>query len=173
LMGRTLCSVSLMVVLGLVTSGWAADDKKDSETKPAPKDYKAEFKDYVVVRNNVLGKLTKVDKEKSLKIEVALTRKMNKEYEFPMLENMEVLWKNLPVELDDKGRPKKISPKDRKKSVTGPGGLKGYPAESSDLKNGQIVQLVLRQKKTKPGAKDKSENKLSVGAVYIVAEPKS
>lgn len=171
-MGRILGSVSLMVALGLVTSTWA-DDKKDSETKPTAKNYKTEFKDYTVV-NNVRGKLLKVDtKGQSLQIEVALNRKTNHNYDFPTLDNMAVFWVNRPVELDDKGRPKKVSPKDRKKAVAGPGGLRGYPAEGSDLKKDQIVQVILMRKKTKPGTKDKTENKLSVGAVYIIAEPKS
>lgn len=129
-MGRLFCSASLLVVLGFGISAWA-DDKKDSDSKP--KDYKKEFQDYTVV-NNLRGKLVKVDKGQSLELEVAVNAKTNKKVDFPTLDNMEVLWVNPPVELDDKGKPKKVKPQDRKKPVTGPGGLKGYPAEPSDLK---------------------------------------
>ena len=169
-MGRLFCCVSLLAILGLGMPAWAADDKKDSDTKP--KDYKKEFQDYTVV-NNLRGKLVKVDKGQSLELEVAVNAKTNKKLDLPTLDNMEVLWLNPPVELDDKGKPKKVKPQDRKKPVTGPGGIKGYPAEPSDLKNGQYIQVILMQKKAKPGSKDKTENKPSVGAVYIIAEPKN
>ncbi len=168
-MRRLFCSAGLVVALGFGVSAWA-DDKKDSDNKP--KDYKKEFQDYTVV-NNLRGKLVKVDKGQSLELEVAVNAKTNKKIDFPTLDNMEVLWVNPPVELDDKGKPKKVKPQDRKKPVTGPGGIKGYPADPSDLKNGQIIQVILMQKKAKPGSKDKADNKPSVGAVYIIAEPKS
>ncbi len=172
-MGRTPHWLSLLLVLGFVLPGRAADDKKDSSTKSS-KDYKAEFKDYAVV-NSIRGKLAKVDKEQ---LTVEITRGLGKnakmeKVDLPMLDNAAVFWIRPPVELDEKGKPKKVKPQDRKKPVTGPGGVKGYPAETSDLKQGQIVDVILMRKKTKHGTKDKTENKPSVGAVYIIAEPKS
>jgi hypothetical protein len=122
--------------------------------------------------NRLQGKLVKTDKTE-ITVEVPLPRNMHKDYKLPTMDNMAVLWVNPPVELDEKGKPKKVKPQDRKKPVTGPGGVKGYPAETSDLRNGQIVQVFLMQKKAKRGSNEKTDNKPAVGAVYILAEPRS
>lgn len=167
-MGHKLRWLSLAVVLGLVLPAGAADDKKEPEKK-------ADSKEKLVVVNQIQGKLTRVEADKKvLEIEIKINKNYSKKEELTILDDVQVLRSYEPVELDEKGKPKKVAPKDRKKPVKGPGNIRGYPAELGDLRNGQTVVLVLMGKKgAKPSKDNPNENKPRVGGALIVLDPKS
>src|SRR5262249_47426894 len=178
-------TIGLLTILGMMLPAFAADEKKDTEKKPpvttAPKDNK------MVTVGQIEGKLTKVELEgKIVVIEVKIpylqgrnVSHQTKTHELSMAEDIQVFWKQLPVEYDDKGKPKKPNPKEVKKPVKGPGGIMGYPADTDTLRKDQVVLAVLRQKKDAPKPmpkKDKDlvvdENRPVISAIYILFEPR-
>jgi hypothetical protein len=169
--------VALVMVLGLVVPAFA-DDKK--------------AKDNLVPAGQIEGKLTRVETEKKTvalevtsKVVTGVDRRtgpryqdQKKTFEYPLADDVQVLRQNLPVELDDKGKPKKPSAADLKKKVKGPGNLKGYPADLDSVKKDQIVILFLKAKKEalKPAPRAKKEDKEflddkpMVTTIYIIRD---
>jgi hypothetical protein len=190
-----LCLVSAFIV---VPEAFAQDeappakkqDPKPTEKKPTPNPTvtpKPETKPKMVTVAQPEGKVLHVDTEsKTLVLELvsALTDGRNlsvkrRPQKFTLANDVQVYWQQRPVELDEKGRPKKVNPKDLKKPVKGPSGLYGFPTELDTLRKEQLVIAVVQQPQAtkKPGVKkstdDESEaNKPAVTAVYIVFEPK-
>jgi hypothetical protein len=71
---------------------------------------------------------------------------VEKEVEWTAADDIKVRLHNPPPQFDDKGRIKRYSPKELRE-LKGNDKLPGYPAEFSDIKSGQIVQVTLQQKK--------------------------
>jgi hypothetical protein len=162
---------AVVMGLGLALSMAVADDQK-----PAAKD-KTPAKDNLVPVGQIEGKLVRVETDKKV-LAVEVNNKIpqavpqgrrvevryhdqKKTLEYPIADNVQVLRKDLPVELDDKGKPKKPTAADLKKRVKGPGGLMGYPAELDNVKKDQIVIVFLKQKKDalKAASKAKKDEK--------------
>jgi hypothetical protein len=177
--------LGVVAALGLVFPVLAADDKKETDPKPASKPEPP--KEKMIPIGFVDGKITKVEVgQRTIKLQKNIAYLSGRnvqqkplDMEYSAAENVQVFYINPPVELDDKGKPKKPNPKDLKKAVKGPGGLRGYPAEFDNLKTGQVVKVYLEKKKDKPTyTKPKKddlveENKPVATAVYIVAEPRN
>jgi hypothetical protein len=101
-----------------------------------------------------------------------------KEVEWQATDDVKVRMKNPPPQFDDKGRIKRYTAKELKE-LKGNEKLPGYPAEFSDIKTGQIVQVTLLQKKesVRPRrGKDADvlgENLPTMSLIVIFAEPKN
>jgi hypothetical protein len=127
------------------------DSEKEKDTPPAEK---------MVKVGTVRGKIVWLDEaKKKLKLEVpAGNQKV--EYEWQAMDDVKVRSANPPVQFDEKGRVKKLTAKE-KKELKGNDKLPGYPAEFSDLKREQIVDVSLVSKKPPARAK-----KGTLGAEY-------
>jgi hypothetical protein len=171
----------------LASAGLGAAQEENKVEKPEPPKKPAAKpeppKDKMVAVGQLEGKLTRVELDKKvIEIEVAIPyldgrniRHKHEKQEMTLGEEIQVYWKQPPVETDDKGKPKKS--KDIKRPVKGPGGIVGFPTELDTLRKDQLVQVVLSQKKVKPAfGKPKNtagdENKPVVSAVLIVYEAK-
>jgi len=187
-------AVGLLVALALIVPVCAADDKKD-DPKPATKDKadpkdKKDSKDKMVTVGKVQGKLTKLETaQKTLTIQssVAYVNGRNiaqkgVDHHYTMADEVQVLVSHPPIEVDDKGKPKKPSAADLKKAVKGPPeiGGKWWPGDLDSLKTGQVVTVLLKQKKeayksVPKGKKDElaEENKPVVTTICIVGEPRN
>ncbi len=99
-----------------------------------------------------------------------------KEVEWTATEDAKVRMKNPPPQFDEKGRVKRYTAKELKE-LRGNDKI-GYPAEFSDLKSGQIVEVTLVQKKDAPRprrGKDADllgENMPNMSVILILAEPR-
>jgi hypothetical protein len=77
-------------------------------------------------------------------------------------ENMTVRTLVLPVELDDKGKPRKLTEKE-KRELKGPDAtLPGYTADFDSLKTDQTVEIYLAKQPPKSKAKDKDADNMDV-----------
>jgi len=84
-----------------------------------------------------------------------------------------VRWRNLPVVLDEKGKPKRLTDKEKKELKGDNPKLPGYTASKDDLKNDQLLTLFLSKKKdTKDTKKDKEAEKPVVTMIVIEYDPK-
>lgn len=107
--------------------------------------------------------------------EIATTEK---EVEWAAADEIKVRMQNPPARFDDKGRVKRYTAKELKE-LRGTDKLPGFPGEFSDIKNGQIVQVTLLQKKTAPrpkrgkdGEGDLLDDNLpKISQIIIVREP--
>jgi hypothetical protein len=179
----------------------AADEKKDDDKKPAAKDKadakdKKDPKDKMVFVAKVQGKLVRFESaQKTLAIQISVPYRngrnlasKNVDQGYSIADDVQVLISHPPIELDDKGKPKRPSAADLKKAVKGPSELgaspgyqgKWYPGDMDSVKTGQIVTVLLRQKKeaskyTPKGKKDDlaDENKPVVTTIAIVGEPRN
>jgi hypothetical protein len=80
-----------------------------------------------------------------------------KEVKLQGVEEVKVRTKVLPVNYDEKGKPKKYTKKELAE-LKGPNKkLPGYTAEWSNLNKGQVVQVYLAKKKTKTKVKKKKD----------------
>jgi hypothetical protein len=105
---------------------------------------------------------------------------VEKEAEWTATDEVKVRMNNPPPQFDEKGRPKRYTAQ-QLRELKGNDKLPGYPAEFSDLKNGQIVQVTLLQKKT--GARPVRRGKDAEGEaaddlpkmqmIIIMAEPRN
>jgi hypothetical protein len=189
------------MALALVVPVWAADDKKDDDKKPATQDKpdtkdKKDLKDKMVFVGKVQGKLVKLESaQKTVTVQVSVPYRNGRniaqksvDNHYTMADDVQVLISHPPIEVDDKGKPKKPSPADLKKAVKAPPELgaspgyqgKWYPGDMDSVKTGQIVNVLLRQKKeankfTPKGKKDDlaDENKPVVTTIAIVSEPRN
>jgi hypothetical protein len=107
--------------------------------------------------------------------EVATT---TKEVEWSAADDVKVRNSNPPARFDEKGRVKRYTAKELKE-LRGNDKLPGFPAEFSDVKTGQIVQITLLQKKitTRPkrgkdGEGDLTDDNLpKMSQIIILREP--
>jgi hypothetical protein len=106
---------------------------------------------------------------------------VDKEVEWTAADEIKVRMNNPPPQFDDKGRVKRYTAKELRE-LKGNDRLPGYPAEFSDIKTGQIVQVTLEQKKIAPrpvkrGKEAEGEplgdNLPKMTFLVIVAEPKN
>jgi hypothetical protein len=92
-------------------------------------------------------------------------------------ENMKVRTKVLPVELDDKGKPRKLTEKE-KRELKGPDvSLPGYTGDLDTLKPDQTVEIYLAKQPPKSKAKDKDGDSTEIvrpkiAMIVILAEAK-
>jgi hypothetical protein len=106
---------------------------------------------------------------------------VQKDYELQAADDIKVRAANPPAQFDDKGRIKRYTQKELKE-LKGNDKLPGYPAEFSDLRQEQIVQVTLVRKKGAPRTpvkrgKDVDPDLLNdflpqMSLIVIVAEPK-
>ena len=95
--------------------------------------------------------------------------------EFEAPDEMKVRTKLLPVEIDDKGKPRKLTDKE-KKALKGPDPkLPGYLAEFDSLKRDQMVEVYPVKTKAKPktnaSATDADKEKPKVAMIVILSDP--
>jgi hypothetical protein len=84
-----------------------------------------------------------------------------------------VRWKNLPAVLDEKGKPKRLTDKERKELKGDNPKLPGYTASKDDLKNDQLVTIYLSKKKdAKKDKEAEKDNKPVVTMIVIEFDPK-
>jgi hypothetical protein len=99
---------------------------------------------------------------------------ITKKYEFAAADNLKVRTMLLPVEHDEKGRPRKLT-KAELKTLKGPDPkAKGYNADFDDLKPDQMVEVWLEKVKApvKPKGKDKdSEAEKPKVLMILILEP--
>jgi len=94
----------------------------------------------------VVGKIGRVDEaKKSLHLELTVGKK-SEWADWVSTDDVKVRILKPPPAFDDKGNPKKYTRKELRE-LKGDSKLPGYPAEFSDLKPGQYVQVTLVRKK--------------------------
>jgi hypothetical protein len=95
------------------------------------------------------------------------------EMEFVPGDDMIVRLKDPPVKTDDKGKPRRLTDKERKELKGSDPKLPGYTASLEDLRNDEIVTVTLSKKKDSKTAtkEEKAENKPVVTMILIVADP--
>ncbi len=106
---------------------------------------------------------------------------IEKEVEWTATDDVKVRMRNPPPKFDDKGRVKPYTARELRE-LRGNDKLPFFPAEFSDLKAGQIVEVTLLQKKTgpRPVRRDKDaegdaagDNRPKMSMIVIVAEPRN
>jgi hypothetical protein len=97
----------------------------------------------------------------------------NHDIELQPGDDLIVRWRNLPVVLDEKGKPKRLTEKEKKELKGDNPKLAGYNASKEDLRNDQLVTVYLSKKKeTKETKKDKEAEKPVVTMIVIEYDPK-
>jgi hypothetical protein len=88
-------------------------------------------------------------------------------------DDMIIRMKEPPVKVDDKGKPRRLTDKERKEAKGNDPKLPGYTASLEDLRNDEIVTVSLSRKKDAKAAtkEEKAENKPVVTMILIVADP--
>jgi hypothetical protein len=182
--------VSLLVLaadLPALADDETKGDKKDEKpaSQPPAKSsilappQKDDGKHKYVTVNTVAGKVEKVDakaSELTLDVRVVSGRHTKTEkIELTLAEDVKVRTQNQPEQLDENGKPKKLSPDELRKLKGTDPKLPGYAAEPTALQKGQTVQVTLSRLKDaspkKTQGKDKSEKEqLYVTLVLIVSE---
>jgi len=167
--------ISFIVALVVAFPIAAADEKKDS---PATKD-KTEPKDKMVAAGTVQGRLCKLDASQKMvcvEVLVAVVQNQRKTQiaELRAADDLVIRTANPPLELDEKGKPKKYTKKELDK-LKGPDTKAwGFPADFDSLKVGQTVLVYMSQKKPdkKPGAKKDllDDNKPVASKIHILAD---
>ncbi len=103
----------------------------------------------------------------------------DQEVEWTAADDVKVRMANPPPQFDDKGRLKRYTAKELRELR---GKEKYYPAEFSDLKAGQIVQVTLLQKKAAPrppkrgkdaAGEPSADNLPKISFILILVEPKN
>ena len=129
-------------------------DKKAVKSPLAPPDRK-EAK-YTPV-NKITGVMRKLDQsERVLSVQVG-----RQTLDLALADDVRVRTNTLPVEHDEKGKPKRLTPEEKHKLKGDDPKLPGYTAELSSLHRGQIVEVQISrlkgtpQKKTSAGEKEK------------------
>lgn len=103
-----------------------------------------------------------------------------KEVEWTSTDEVKVRMRNPPPQFDDKGRARRPTAKELRE-LKGNDKLPFYPAEFSDLKSGQVVQVTLQQKKgPRPVRRGKDAERAAAGddlpkmmLIIILAEPRN
>jgi hypothetical protein len=177
-MRSTLRPITLIAALAALIPTLVAQEKDKDKAKPESKESLAKLQ-------QVAGTLVNPGSEKgNIVLSVAFTepyrsgnrihyRQAHKNVDFAPADDMFVRRTNPPVAYDDKGKPRKQTPKELKE-LKGDGNLPGYQAELSDLKKDQAVVLYLQAAK-KPAKKDDADalkdSKPRVRMIMIVREP--
>jgi hypothetical protein len=121
------------------------DKDKDADKpkeKPAEKWTKAGM---------VTGKVVNVvEAKKTLRVQVTIAKDKTTDVEWQSIDDVKVRMLNPPPKFDDKGRIKRYTKKELNELKGDDKKTPGYPAEFSDLKQGQYVQVSLVQKKGAP-----------------------
>jgi hypothetical protein len=182
--------VGLLMALALMVPVCAADDPKPAAKDKTDSKDKKDSKEKWVTVGTVQGKLAKFESaQKTLHIQGSVPYVNGRsvaqkavDRQLQMADEVQVLVSHPPIEVDDKGKPKKPSAADLKKAVKGPPevGGKWWPGDLDSLKTGQVVTVILKQKKEAykyvPKAKKDElaeENKPVVTTICIVAEPRN
>jgi hypothetical protein len=98
----------------------------------------------------VIGKVVGVNEaKKTLRVQLQVAKNKNEDVEWQATDDVNVRMPNPPAQFDDKGRVKMYTAKELRE-LKGNDRLPGYPAEFSDLKSGQSVQVTLVRKKGGP-----------------------
>jgi hypothetical protein len=183
----------ILLALGLAR----ADDKKPA--RKAGADEKSEAKEKLVPIGALVGRLTRVEgAQRNLAIQVPIPylapglrlAQRNIDIELQPTDDMKVRTLQLPLDFDEKGRPKKYSARELKDLKGSDPKLPGYTADFDSLKPEQIVKVFLARKKAakappppqaprKKGKVDnadaadsKVDNRPEVTMVLILAEPR-
>ncbi|HTU16527.1 MAG TPA: hypothetical protein VMG10_00565 [Gemmataceae bacterium] len=121
-------------------------DARKAKEKPAERWIKA---------GTVAGKLSGVNEaKKTLRFHLEVAKGKWVDPEWQATDDVKVRTRNPPPAFDDKGKPKRYTKKELRE-LQGDPKLPGFPAEFSDLKTGQYVQVTLVQKK---GGRRKPKN---------------
>lgn len=203
---RSLPRIVAFVLLGLVISlpALGADDKnKKADAKKDDTAKKADVKKPDVKKDKdadtdkpkstekwikatpmpVVGKIKGVvEAKKSLRIELRLSKDKTVDVEWQSIDDVKVRMLNPPPQFDDKGRIKRYTRKELRE-LKGEDKSPGYPAEFSDLKPAQYVQVTLVKKKGAPRVTPKrgkdadpdllGDNLPRMSLIMIVAQPKN
>ncbi len=105
--------------------------------------------------------------------------KVEKEVEWTATDDVKVRLRNPPPHFDDMGRATRYTAKELR-ALKGNDKLPGYPAEFGDLKSGQLVEVVLLQKKgPRPVRRKDAEGEAAgddlpkMSMIMILAEPRN
>jgi hypothetical protein len=146
---RLVAFVFLGLLLSLPTVG-AQNKDKDPDKKDADKE-KAKPAEKWLKAGEVTGKvLNVVEAKKSLRVQVTVAKDKTVDIEWQSIDDVKVRMLNPPPKFDDKGRIKRYTRKELQELKGDDKKTPGYPAEFSDLKAGQYVQVSLVQKKGAP-----------------------
>ena len=126
---------------------------------------------YLALTTNRIANILPVPNQQQLVTYKDVTRNI----EIQADDNMRVRTLLLPVEYDEKGRPRKLTEKE-KKALKGPDATQpGYLADFDSLKPGQEVKVFLAKSKDAHKAKGKdaadSKEKPKATTILIVSEP--
>jgi hypothetical protein len=156
--------LALVLTLGLIVPALTAQDKKDAKDAKDAKDTKdakeakdkPETKEKLVTAGTYRGKLERPPgADRTLRLSLPVGRNWKP---FPVVvgDDVKVRRMTLPVDFDDKGKPKKYTQKE-KDELRGPDKkLPGYTAGLEDLKAGQLIDVYLVRKAGAPkNPKDK------------------
>jgi hypothetical protein len=170
------------LVLLLVAVPVLAQDKDKEDRKANPRN--GQELTPLVLAGEATGRITRVNSGTSLTLEVALptaqpmvrsrsalrqalTRASTsrKQFTLDVADDVQVRTMQLPVQFDDKGKPKKYT-SDELKELRGPNrNLPGYKSDYDSLKTGQIITVAFRRPQhtgsapSKEGDKDKEKEK--------------
>jgi hypothetical protein len=154
-----LCGLSSLVTLGLLVAALAADDQKDAasaDNRPAGK---------VVSVGKVVGKLTKVEGEQGITLEVTQEslqvngrahrgaaptyrlKESKKTVTLPLTEGVKIRTLKLPPKFDAQGKPQQYTKEELADLKGSDRKLPGYRAEFESLKAGEIVRVELARRK--------------------------
>ena len=166
-MARGLRFVWLLAVIAAFPVLAADDAKKDAEKKDAEKKDappaarsplapQAKESKYQSV-GKVTGRFRAVDQgDRTVSVEVAGRREAQ---DFALAEDVKVRTNILPVQLDEKDRPKRLTQQEKQKLKGDDPKLPGYTAELTSLTRGQVVEVHLSKLKgtaaKKPATPDK------------------
>ncbi|MGH7170150.1 MAG: hypothetical protein ACRELF_01360 [Gemmataceae bacterium] len=143
---RILAFALVGLLLSLSALGAQDKDKKAAPKKDADKAKAKPAEKMIKVGTFGPLKVTRVDEaKKSLRIEYTNGKK--KEWvDWHSIDDVKVRMVQPPPAFDDKGNPKRYTRKELRE-LKGDPKLPGYPAEFSDLKPGQYVQVTLVRKR--------------------------
>jgi hypothetical protein len=163
-MARQVCRCAFAILLvglpALAADEAKKTDDKDTDRKAvksplAPQERKEPKYQPV---SKVTGTLGKVDQsERTLSIRVG-----RQTVEFALADDVKVRTSIMPVERDEKGKPKRLTSEEKHKLKGDDPKLPGYTAELSGLQRGQVVEVYLSRLKGSPtkkaaaGEKDKT-----------------
>jgi hypothetical protein len=109
------------------------------------------------------------------KSKLNLYKDATQKIEFDAPENMKVRTMLLPVELDDKGKPRKLTEKEKRERKGPDPTLPGYTGDLDSLKSDQTVRVYLAKQPPKSKAKDKDADNTEstrpkIAMIVILAE---
>jgi hypothetical protein len=172
--------LALVLTLGLVVPVLTAQDKKDAKDTKETKDTKdvkekPEPKEKLVAAGSYRGKLERLPgADRNLNLNVPITAKKWQRIDLPVSDDIKVRRMMLPVEFDDKGKPKRYTQKEKDELRGSDKKLPGYTAALDDLKPGQFVEVFLVRKAGMPkNLKDKdalAEYQPQIAMIVIITD---